>query len=220
MKKCLILANGQPPRKSEINFLMKAGYETLICADGGANSAFRLNLTPDYIVGDLDSIREDVLKFYKGKSIIKHNKSQYSTDVEKCLKLAKQKKIEHVMFIGATGDRLDHTFCNLGIVLKFFDMITIEILHQKSLLSAHTGKVKLKTTKGEIVSIYGIDKKTKFTTNGFKYPLKNEPLPFGERESTSNAAISDEAEVIIKNGIAFIVRDFKMLKKNDYFSRS
>ena len=39
MKKCIILANGKPPKKSVITFFQKGGYNKLICADGGANSA-------------------------------------------------------------------------------------------------------------------------------------------------------------------------------------
>ena len=56
MKKCIILANGKPPAKKILSFLMANGYSTLYCADGGANAARRMNLIPNYIIGDLDSI--------------------------------------------------------------------------------------------------------------------------------------------------------------------
>ena len=44
-------------------------------------------------------------------------------------------KTREVILLGATGDRLDHSFCNLGIALKFDDKIKINVLHQKSYLS-------------------------------------------------------------------------------------
>jgi thiamine pyrophosphokinase len=79
MKKGLILANGQPPKKFVISYLQKKGYSTLICADGGANSAYKLKLLPDYIVGDFDSIRKEVFEYYQGKSSIKKISRQNDT---------------------------------------------------------------------------------------------------------------------------------------------
>ena len=113
---------------------MKNGFSTLFCADGGVNSAYKMELTPDYIIGDLDSADSNVLNHFKSKSKIIKYKRQNDTDVEKCLKYAISKKFEHVILLGGTGDRLDHTFCNLGITLKFYDKIRIDILHEKSYL--------------------------------------------------------------------------------------
>ena len=217
MEKCLILANGLPPKKSEILFLQKAGYETLICADGGANTAYKLALIPDYIIGDLDSAKDKVLKHYSDKSVIKKYKRQNDTDVEKCLKFAIKQKCEEVILLGGTGDRLDHSFCNLGIVIKFFDEIRINVLHQKTFLTPYKGKVELLTELGETISIYGIDKKTKITTKGLKYPLTNESLPFGERESTSNVALKDKAKLNITGGVMFVIREFKVMRRNGFF---
>ena len=217
MKKCIILANGFPPKKSIVEFLYNRGYETLLCADGGANSAKILNLIPEYIIGDLDSIRPDVYKYYSDKcDIIKINR-QNDTDVEKCLKFIIKKKYDEVILLGATGDRLDHSFCNLGIVLKYFSKIKITIIHQRSLLTAYTGNIILSTIPNEIMSLYGIDSKTFVKSSGLKYPLKNITLPFGQKESTSNIAVNNKVQLQIKGGIIFVIRDFYLLKKNDLF---
>jgi len=217
MKKCIVFANGKPPKKNVITYLKKCGYNTLICADGGANYAFKLGLTPNYIIGDLDSIDQNVLKHYRGKSEIIKHKRQDDTDVEKCLKYAIRKKYQDVILVGVTGDRLDHSFCNLGIVLKYYGKIRIKVLHEKSLLQAASGVVSYSSIPGEIISIYGFNKKTKITSHGLKYPLKNTALPFGEKESTSNIAVSDKVELKIKNGIVFIIREYNVLKKNGFF---
>src|ERR1035438_10669190 len=114
--KCIILANGKPPAKSVLSFLTNRGYSILICADGGANSAKKLNVLPNYIIGDLDSITNNTLKYYTERSEIIKIKRQNDTDVEKCIKFAIKKKLNDIVLVGVTGDRLDHTFCNLGIV--------------------------------------------------------------------------------------------------------
>jgi thiamine pyrophosphokinase len=220
MKACLILANGDPPKKSVITFLIKSGYETLICADGGANSAKKLGLLPKYIIGDFDSINNDVLKYYSSKSVITRVKRQNDTDVEKAIKLAIKKKYSSAILLGATGDRLDHSFCNIGIILKYFDRIKISILHAKSFISVYSGSVLLNTKRDETISIYGVDEKTKVTSYGLKYNLKNSSLPFGKKESTSNVAIGKEVKLEIKNGKMLIVRDYETLRKNGFFRNS
>ena len=217
MKKCIILANGKPPRKNVITFFQKNEFDTLICADGGADSALRLGLTPAFIIGDLDSISKEAIKKFKKSSEIIQYKRQNDTDVEKCLKFAIKNIFSEALLIGVTGNRLDHTICNLGILLKFFSKIKLSLLAENSYLKPYTGEVRLKTRKGEIISLYGFDKKTKVISEGLKYPLKNISLPFGEKESTSNVSTSNSIQLKIRNGIIFIIRDFNIMKKYDLF---
>ncbi len=217
MKKCIILANGRPPAKSVINDLRKLGYDTLICADGGSGTAKKLGLIPDYIIGDLDSSEASTLKFYEKKTKIIRIKRQNDTDVEKCLKFAIKKKFREAVLLGVTGDRLDHTICNLGIVLKFFSVIRLSIIAENSFLTAYTGKVKLSATPYETISLYGFNRNTKIISRGLKYPLKNIPLPFGERESTSNVATGKSGDLSITGGVIFVVRDYNTMRKNGLF---
>ena len=215
MKKCLILANGKPPTKNVIYSLMKHDYTTLFCADGGANAAMKMGLLPHYIIGDLDSIQEETFKYYNGKTSIKKISRQNDTDVEKCFKFAIKKKFNEAILLGVTGDRLDHTFCNLGIVIKYFDKINIKIIAENSLLAALTGTHKLKTIPGETISVYGFDSRTKISSKGLKYPLNKTALHFGHKESTSNIALRDQIELKVTGGIIFVIRDFYTMRKHD-----
>jgi len=216
MKKAVILANGHAPDKNVFKYLANAGYDFLICADGGADSALKLGFIPDAIIGDFDSIKKKTLSFYKPYSEIIRLKRQNDTDIEKCLKYCIKKRITDVILTGVTGDRLDHTFCNLGIVLKFYDKIKIKIIHEKSVLSAHSGKIELNTVRDEIISLYGFDAKTKIISSGLKYQLKNVPLPFGAKESTSNNAKGSLVMLNIKGGRIFIVREYKTVRDNGF----
>ncbi|MDZ7623110.1 MAG: thiamine diphosphokinase [Ignavibacteriaceae bacterium] len=217
MKKCIILANGKPPKKSIITFFQKKGYNKLICADGGSNSALKMKLIPDVIIGDLDSISSEALKEFKSFSKIIRLKGQNDTDVEKCLKYAYRNKYDEALLVGVTGNRLDHTFCNLGIVLKFFPQIRISLIAENSFLKAYTGNVELKTFPGETISLYGISEKTKISSRGLQYELQNVSLPFGVRESTSNIAKKNLVKLKISNGVIFIIRDINLMIKHDLF---
>ncbi len=209
MKKAIVLANGKPPKKRVIEKLRKFGYDYFICADGGANEARRLGIFPDLIIGDFDSAKPEVLKYFSGKSKIIHLKRQNDTDVEKALKYAIRKGFGEVLLLGATGDRLDHSFCNLGIVLKFFKKIKVKIIHENSFLIPVAGKTILRTEPGEIISVFGFDGKTKFASKHLKYPLKNIPLKFGVRESASNVALKETIEIKVSGGVGFLVRDLQ-----------
>ncbi len=215
MKKCIIIANGRAPSKRFINFFLKKNYSTLICADGGANSALKLGLVPDFIIGDLDSISKDAIRHYSDKSKIIKITRQSDTDVEKCLKFAISKGYKEALLLGVTGDRLDHTICNLGIVLKFYSRIKCNIVAENSFLTPTNKTVILKSKSGETISLYGFDAKTKITSAGLKYPLCNSVLPFGQRESTSNVSLSNEVKLVVKGGIVFIIRDFNFISKYD-----
>lgn len=220
MKKCIILANGKIPSKGIVHDLKQINYSFLICADGGADSARKLGIVPDYIIGDLDSIRENTLEFFRNKTKIIQIKRQNDTDVEKCLKFAIKRKYNEAVLLGAIGDRLDHSFCNLGIVIKFFDKIKIRIISDKSILTPYRGNIILSTMKGETVSLYGFNENTKITSNGLKYTLKKTPLPFGKRESTSNIATDTKIRLKIAGGIIFVIRDFNLMRKNDLIQLS
>lgn len=215
MENILIIANGKAPLKSAVQYFVRKGFSTIICADGGANSAKNLGIIPNYIIGDLDSIKPSTLKYYQSKSTIIKYRRQTDTDVEKCLMFAIKKGYREAVLLGVTGDRLDHTIGNLGIVLKYFKKIKTHIAADNSFLTPYHNFTSLHSKEGEIISIYAFDNKTSITSKGLKYPLKNSKLPFGIKESTSNAATNSVVELKIKGGVVFVIRDFNFVKKYD-----
>ncbi|KAF9146899.1 hypothetical protein BGX30_005109 [Mortierella sp. GBA39] len=68
------------------------------CADGGANRLYDLLKTdeerskflPDYIRGDLDSLRDSVKNYYQSQGVpVERNGDEYSTDFMKCVELVR-----------------------------------------------------------------------------------------------------------------------------------
>ncbi len=215
-KKALIIANGKPPKKSDVIYLIKRGYDFIIAADGGANSLKKIGIAPNVIIGDFDSVTEETLDFFRAKSEIKRLKRQSDTDVEKAIKFAISKKFTDAILLGASGDRLDHTLCNIGNLLKYGDKIKLGMLHEKTFARVYKGKITLRTVPNETVSFYAFSRKTRITTKGLKYRLENEPLPFGERSSTSNVARAEEIEINSKSGKIIVIREFEIIKRNDF----
>jgi len=220
MKSCIIIANGDSPKRGIVKYLLKNGVEIIIAADGGANSAYKLGIVPNYIIGDFDSIKPIVKEYFSDKSeIIKYNR-QDDTDVEKALKFAIEKRFETVYLLGGTGDRMDHSICNLGIVLKYYDRIRIILLHGRTILHPYSKDVTLSTIPNETISLYAFNNITTITSEGLKYPLRNTTLRFGDSESTSNMALCNEVELKIKDGIIFVIRELKVMRKNGLIFKS
>lgn len=79
---------------------------------------------PDYIIGDLDSAKTEVLDYFEEKGTkIKKSPCQDSTDLEKVLTLfqedilTKDEYKSHdirFMVLGGLGGRMDHTLTNLS----------------------------------------------------------------------------------------------------------
>lgn len=86
----------------------------IICADGGAIHADKLGITPDILVGDFDSIPQDLLKQYQADDNIDviASSDQNSTDLEKALRLIPN-KATNIDIFGALGGRMDHVFANI-----------------------------------------------------------------------------------------------------------
>lgn len=214
MKSCIIIANGDSPKKGILKYLLKNGAETVIAADGGANSAYKLGIIPNFIIGDFDSIKPKVKEYFSDKSEILMYERQDDTDVEKSLKFAIEKGYETVYLLGGTGDRMDHSICNLGIVLKYHSRIRIVLLHGKTILHPYSQDVILETSPNETLSLYAFNDKTTISSDGLKYQLNNSTLRFGESESTSNVALGKEVKLKINCGIIFVIRELKVMRKN------
>lgn len=73
-----------------------------------ANHTYKMEIMPDYILGDLDSVEEEKINFYKNKGakFEKFPSKKDETDTELCLFLAKTLKANHIDFFGALGEGL------------------------------------------------------------------------------------------------------------------
>lgn len=119
-----------------------------VLADGAANRIYdgpeevsvrskskteaREEVLPDAVVGDLDSIREDVKRYYRQRDVhvLDQSDDQDSTDLMKSLAFVKEEmerkgwrtKEYTVAVVGAFGGRLDHVLGHLNILYQYRDM--------------------------------------------------------------------------------------------------
>ena len=197
-KRALILANGEPPKKSLLHSLVRQA-QLFVCADGGANTALKLGLKPDAIVGDMDSIHAETLsKFHHipQHAIVDAN----STDLEKAIVWTIKQKYEHITVAGAAGKRLDHTVGNLGVLAKFYPDAIITFVDNVGELMFVGRELTFEAPLHSLVSLLPLTRCEGITTQGLEFALENESLELGVREGTSNVVIANPVLIKVKKG--------------------
>ena len=109
--RCVIIGSA-PVDEAERRFIgtQVSPEDFLVCADGGYETARRLGLKPDLLIGDLDSCTEDFPPDIEAVRLPVHKDD---TDMMYSLKECLGRGYRDFLLLGATGGRLDHTVANL-----------------------------------------------------------------------------------------------------------
>ncbi|KAL3644774.1 cAMP-dependent protein kinase subunit [Castilleja foliolosa] len=223
----LVVLNRRLPRFTPL--LWKHAAQLRICADGGANRLYdelpllfpnedaveiRKRYKPNLIKGDMDSIREEVLRFYKdlGTETIDASDDQDTTDLHKCvayiqdLPNLKNHKL-CILVAGALGGRFDHEVGNINVICRFRNtkiiLISDDCLIQL-LPSSHHHEIHVQSAvvgpHCGLIPIGGASKTNK--TTGLQWDLSDTEMRFGGLISTSN---------IVKGEIVTVQSDVDLL---------
>jgi thiamine pyrophosphokinase len=203
-KQALILANGEPPKKRLLASLLEQ-TDLFVCADGGANTALRMRLKPDAIVGDLDSIHAETLaKFQHVRRY--EDRDEDSTDLEKAIKWAIRQRYDHITVIGGAGRRMDHTVGNLGVLAKFYPDAIITLIDDDGEMRYVGRSLTFDAELHSVASLIPLTRCEGITTSGLLYALEDEALELGVREGTSNVVISSPVTITVKKGTLLCYR--------------
>lgn len=203
--RAVILGNGEPPSAGLFAEAM-AGSPLLLAADGGANTAARLGRTPDYVVGDLDSVVAAGLAGVAVERQVRVDADDTGTDLQKALHLARQLGVEEADLLGFTGRRVDHTLWNLSLLktwgarmrLRFLDdYCETRLIRSRVRFSAPLGqRLSLCPLAGPVAGVH---------TQGLRFPLHGEKLIPGGRDGISNEVIANPVEVRVADGDLLLV---------------
>lgn len=209
----LIIANGDEVDKIS---LKNMNIDYVICADGGLEKAEKLQVVPDLILGDFDSVNGDVLEKYKksNSEIMKFPAEKDFTDMELSIETAVKKGFKDIVLVGATGGpRLDHSLANMMLLEKYYQLgINIIIIdnNNKIQIVADNCNMLLNKKEGSFVSLIPLTENISgLTLEGFKYPLDRVVVKRGSTLCVSNEIILDKGRIILESGTAllFISRD-------------
>ena len=216
--RAVIITNGEIKNHSSLYKILTSKYslsckDTVIAADGGAENCLKMNLIPDIVIGDMDSIKKDTTRQLglKSKKIkyISSSPTKDESDTQLAVEYAVNLNAGKIIIIGATGGRIDHSFANLVLLAsRDYNNLDIRIIDENSEIFVIKKSTEITGEKGKKISIFSLSPYTYFTcTTGLKYKLKNEKLFFSPVRGLSNEFIENTANINIKRGQLLIVRE-------------
>jgi thiamine pyrophosphokinase len=176
MKTILIVLNGEELSPERLTHA-REGVDIIIAADGGANYCLQQGIKPNYIIGDLDSIRIDHTQIAPDIELIRLD-DQYSTDLEKAMKLAETLHGDRWRIINATGKRSDHALANVLFLAHKSKVQSIEIFDTFGRMRfLHPGSHTLHLPVGQTISFIAFNPVRHLSLHGFEYPLSEADFP-------------------------------------------
>lgn len=206
---CLIVAGGVKPKDEIIKYYSEQ-CELIIGVDKGCNYLFEAKVKPHYIVGDFDSSNLDIINEIVKQGVVKY---QYQceknfTDSQEAFELASSKGVKKIIFLGATGQRFDHTLGNLGLLLRALNLgMLSEIVDDRNkMFLINKNTVIKRDKKYKYVSFLAYNSRVKeFSIKGAKYNLDKYTLEIGDSRTVSNEFITDEISLELSNGSILVV---------------
>jgi len=208
MQRIIIFANGDLPDINKAHAILHPD-DFIICADGGTRHALALNLKPDLVIGDMDSIQKDHWQKLEetGIPVELFPPDKNETDLELALNRAFELEPKEIIIIAALGGRLDQTLGNLALLSNTRDAaIKIRLDDGVDEIFFCRTQVQVQGRSGDIVSllpwgspVHGVQ------TQRLKWPLNNEILYPEKTRGISNEMLNDTASIKISSGNLLVI---------------
>jgi thiamine pyrophosphokinase len=193
----IVCLNGSIP---DVAFFDRTRPVPIAAADGSAKKLRECGILPNYIVGDLDSLFDEIELWREQKGIIIHEVSdQNSTDFEKTLDFVVEQGCKNILVCGIHGGELDHTLNNWSIMIRYGQAHKIAVYDNGKIAIPIYESVQFDTALNDMISLIP-QPHTQLTTNGLEWNLTNEVLELGKREGARNRAAGTSVQLHVHSG--------------------
>ena len=184
-KNVSVILNGQMPTDDTIiDQITNSDY--IIAVDGSANKLFDLEIIPDVIIGDLDSLQN--IK-NKNTELVK-TPDQNKTDFRKTLEWCIEKNILNISIFGISGESEDHFLGNYYTLSDFGEKISWKAFTDFSVISPCVGNKKFESFKGQKVSLFCMKGSSTVNSENLEYPLQTYHLKPSD-DAVRNLSLED-----------------------------
>ena len=203
----LIVLGGDAPEKELLRACAKEADLT-IAADRGLEAFDAAGVEPDMLIGDMDSIRPDILAKYEGSlEERKLNCIKDDTDGVDALDIALKRGATEIVFLGALGGRLDHAIANVMLLVRAHRRgAKARILSEDTEIWRVDGEAILKDMKGETISLLPLGEAEGVTIEGCFYTISDYHLTSDYPIGVSNVVTADKARISVRKGDLILFR--------------
>jgi thiamine pyrophosphokinase len=201
----VILADGSfPEHDIPLQYLKSADH--IICCDGSAAGLIDRDIIPEAIVGDLDSISEEIaVKFH---TRLFKDTNQETNDLTKAVKFCISKGYSDIVILGATGKREDHTVGNISLLTEYIKEVNVRMVTDTGIFIPCLGSCRFMSNPGQQISIFSIDPETEITSEGLKYPLNGRKLK-NWWEATLNESLGENFRLRFETGRVIVFLKYR-----------
>ncbi len=201
----IIFANGNLPNPEKARTLLRPD-DFILCADGGTRHALALGLTPNVIVGDMDSLPSNFHPATLNGEFVLFPKDKNETDLELAINHALTLKPDQILILAALGGRMDQTLANIAL-LSNLQLATCDIRLADGVEEIFfcRDQAKVEGRSGDIVSLIPWQGEvTGVFTENLRWHLHHETLYPEKTRGISNEMTADVATVSITSGLLLI----------------
>lgn len=205
MSKCILIGAGD----LTMGELSVANDDYVIAVDGGLSYCSILNVEPDLILGDFDSVSEqeklavEQLKRTVPEKICQLPVCKDDTDMLAAIKKGLELGYTDFRIYAATGGRFDHTLANIQclLYLKNHGAVGYLVDGMGMVLVLQNESVHFRKELEGTMSLFALTGEAKgVNIRGMKYPLENAVITNDFPIGISNEFIGEAAEVSVEDG--------------------
>lgn len=213
MGRCIIIAAGD----LTVGSVNVKEDDLIIAVDGGLGYCSVLELEPDIILGDFDSVSEsereaiELLKQQIPERIVQLPCEKDDTDTLAAIRIGLANGFDRFLIYGGTGGRLEHTMANIQTLLYLKNQGATGYLMDGSgmICVLKNEEVRLKDDLEGYMSLFALGSKAKgVTIQGMKYELDNVTLTNDFPVGISNEFIGKEALVKVEDGELLMIINY------------
>ncbi|SHH44376.1 thiamine pyrophosphokinase [Anaerosphaera aminiphila DSM 21120] len=205
--KGLLFAGGNRIREDIINNFIDDSF--IVCADSGIKNLVNLNIIPNIVVGDFDSIDSEG-RDYISKNNIKVEKylaEKDFTDTEAALEILLRQNVDEIIIFGATGTRLDHTLASMLLLSKLFGRVRARLIdNHNEVHYVREGIYKFYRKNYSYISLLSVTGELEYSTFGLKYETNHLIVERSSAIGVSNEIKGDSCEITVHRGEGFVIK--------------
>ena len=212
-KYTVIVTGGSLEEDFVIPILESEDTEFIIGVDKGLDFLYKHKIRPDYIVGDFDSVNEEVVTYFKEEENVpakEFNPEKDFSDTEIALKFGLDLRRQHIIILGGTGTRIDHIWANVQTLKMAADAGSdVRIIDSHNQISVHNEGFTIKKDEafGKYFSVFPLGGTVEgLTIKGAKYPLEFHALEPFNSLSVSNEFEEDEVSISFSYGTLILMQ--------------
>ena len=199
----LVFANGDIEGGLDWQRPLLINPTAIIAADGGSRHLHALNQQPDMVIGDMDSLSDEVRDWLDDAVVtITYPTAKDETDLELALLYAADHYSDDILLIGAFGGRLDQMLANILLLAHpRLQKRRVELVSQYQRAWLVADKTEISGNVGDTISLIPLGGDVRVaTTTGLAWPLSDEVLAFGPARGISNTLTAVDATVELASG--------------------